>query len=464
MLINQGNDNFVKEKCRQPDSGVRWTFDAGAATLWAISRTVEQRKMKGGLTGYLIHDFSEPIRDPLWQNINLSPGMKELISLESFQKLGRIKQLGPAFHVYPGAVHTRLNHSLGVLHLARKLLLSLLDREEKLPLTGDGVRAFLAAALLHDLGHFPFAHSFKELPLKDHEELTAEKVLTEPMRSSLKDRVGADPEMVAGIVDEKLSPGDSTELPFYRRLLSGVLDPDKLDYLNRDAYFCGVPYGIQDTEYILHKLQYHPEAGIALEADAVTAVENILFSKYQMYRTVYWHRVVRIATAMIKQAVFLGMMEGKIRPEELYWLDDEEFYRKFGSRDYRPLSLIPLVMERKFYKTAMETPFDPALRSHRDLLDLEKRFAEQERIARILSSRLQRTVRAYEVVVDIPEAISFEVNLPILTAGGCVPFTKSGSVFSGPVVEGFAGSLRMLRLFLPADIVGRAGDLGRFFS
>src|SRR6056297_1492176 len=284
--------------------------------------------IRNAIFRHLIHDYTEPIRDPLWQHIYLSPGIKRLVALDSFQKLGRIKQLGPAFHVYPGAVHTRLNHSLGVFHLSRKLLIALLEREEEVPLTKEGAMAFLSAALLHDLGHFPFAHSFKELPLKDHEQLTAEKIMEAPLATALKEWVGVDPFMVARIVDEKMPLGDRREdreeVPFYRKLLSGVLDPDKLDYLNRDAYFCGVPYGVQDAEYILNKLHPHADHGIALEADAVTAVENLLFSKYQMYKSVYWHPTVRTITAVMKKGIFHGMQAGVITAEQLYRLDDEE--------------------------------------------------------------------------------------------------------------------------------------------
>lgn len=413
---------------------------------------------------HLNHDYTEPIRDTLWQNIYLSPGLKRLISLDPFQKLGRIKQLGPTFHIYPGAVHTRLNHSLGVFHISKKLLLSLLDKSEETDLTLTGVKAFLTAALLHDLGHFPFAHSLKELPLKDHEEMTAEKVLSEPLRSAIKDWVGTEPEMVAEIVDENRPITSGREVRQYRRFLSGVLDPDKLDYLNRDAFFCGVPYGIQDTDYILHKVHLHQDSGVAIEADAVTAVENVLFSKYLMYRTVYWHRVVRIATAMIKQAVYAGLLEEKISADQLYWLDDEEFYHTFFSKDYAPFRLINQVMRRQFFKTVYEVPFDPSNELHQSLCSLDARLRYQERIAAHISNTLNTTLPPHEVVIDIPEQISFEVDLYIKNDDGYVPFVESGSVFSRPVVSGFTAALRQIRLFLPSQYAGRINNPSELFQ
>jgi HD superfamily phosphohydrolase len=270
---------------------------------------------------HLNNDYTEAIRDPLWQNIYLTPGQKELVALPEFQKLAGIKQLGPAYLVYPGATHTRLNHSLGVFHTAKRIIRRIAVDERLPDLSLEGIKAFLAAALLHDLGHFPYTHSFKDLPLVDHEILTGRIILNDGFRRVLKEKVGVEPETVAAIVDESLPVSDRDEITFFRRILSGVLDPDKLDYLNRDAFFCGVPYGIQDTDFFIDKIVPTPEA-LALDEAGMGSVESLLFAKYQMYRSVYWHRTVRIATAMIKKAVLLGLAEGDLDKEKLYGLDD----------------------------------------------------------------------------------------------------------------------------------------------
>ena len=140
-----------------------------------------------------------------------------------------------------------------------------------------------------DLGHFPYAHSLKELPLEDHESLTARIVLDTPLAHVIATDAHADPEMIAKIVDTDLDDRNSKEIAIYRKILSGVLDPDKLDYLSRDAYFCGVPYGVQDVDFIISKLRYHQSEGLVLDEQGMHAVENVLFSKYLMYRSVYWH-------------------------------------------------------------------------------------------------------------------------------------------------------------------------------
>lgn len=403
---------------------------------------------------HLDQDYTEPIRDPLWKHIYLSPQMMTIVASEPFQKLYRIKQLGITHLVYPGATHTRFVHSLGVFHLAKRVLRVLLSSEYAPALSLEGVKAFLCAALLHDIGHFPFTHSLKELPLREHESLTADLIYTPPLENLLKQEVGTEPWMVAAIVDPHLEDEGSSEIPFFRNLLSGVLDPDKLDYLNRDAYFCGVPYGIQDTDFVIGRIHPHPQRGISLDLTGLPAAENVLFSKYLMYRAVYWHRTVRIATAMIKKAVFLGLRDGMLSPEDLYGLDDEEFFHTTVEQSYRPFSLIRRVATRRLLKSAMETPFDPSSPQMKKLLDLEYRNAKEEEIARILSREMGSSLEPEDVVIDIPEQISFEIDIPILLPeGNLVEYADAGSVFSPPVVEGFVRTLRVLRVATIPEIL-----------
>jgi HD superfamily phosphohydrolase len=173
-----------------------------------------------------------------------------------------------------------------------------------------------------------------------------------------------------------------------------------------------------------------------------------------MYSNVYWHRVVRIATAMIKRPLNMAMEEGKLNPADLYWLDDEEFFGRFSADRFRPYRLIGDVSSRRLYKTVYEAPYNEEL--HGKFLPLPSRLAESERIASALSNRLGRSVKPWEVIIDIPEPISFEIDLPIVDRGETLPFAQSGTVFSKPVVEGFTNSMRMLRIFAPES---RARDI-----
>ena len=238
---------------------------------------------------HLLTAYDHPIRDPLWHHIRLSDALLRVIQLPAFQQLRGIKQLGPAYLVFPGATHTRFGHSLGVFHVAHQMLIRLLKVSPAWRPTVEQVDAFLCAALVHDVGHYPFAHSLKDLVVTPHERLTAEWVLTSEVAQTIREQLRTDPELVAAIVDEQRPVPAGSEAALFRSLLSGVVDPDKLDYLNRDAYFCGVPYGVQDTDYLLGELRLHA-GGVAVSAPGLPAVESILFSRYLMYRTVYWQK------------------------------------------------------------------------------------------------------------------------------------------------------------------------------
>ncbi|MBN1686605.1 MAG: HD domain-containing protein [Spirochaetales bacterium] len=412
---------------------------------------------RGKIRDYLAYEFTEPIRDPLWNHIYLTPGLKEIAATQAFQKLAGIKQLGPTYMVYPGATHTRLNHSLGVFSLSRRVIQALVSFDSVCTLTAEGVRSFLCAAMLHDLGHFPYAHSLKELPLASHERLTAWIVRDAPLAGVIKEAMHADPEVVAAIVDTGVDAGGSAEIAIYRKILSGVLDPDKLDYLSRDAYFCGVPYGVQDIDFIISKLRYHEPEGLVLDEQGLHAVENVLFSKYLMYRSVYWHKAVRIATAMIKKSIFLGMRDGIIGPSALYGLDDNDFFSKFGSDTYKYSGLVKAVNTRQLYKTVAEAPFVAGNPSHERLLDLDARSELEGEICGEINTD------ATGVIIDIPEKISFEVELQIERAGDLVPFVKAGTVFSKDVIGGFAGTLRKIRLMVHPDLAVESRSYGDIF-
>jgi len=399
-------------------------------------------------------EYTEPIRDPLWGNIYLSKGLKNLINTPVLQKLSRIRQLGPAYQVYPGATHTRLSHSFGVFFIAKQMIRSLLEFKAAGFLTSEGVRAFLTAALLHDAGHFPYAHSLKELPLKSHEVLTGEIILSQPFTGQIKEWAGADPSIVAAIIDTSLSAENNGEIPFFRKLLSGVLDPDKLDYLNRDAYFCGVPYGSQDVDFLNDQIFPVREKGIGIRETGLPGVENILFSKYLMYKTVYWHKTVRIATAMIKKAVFLGLEEGLISPETLYGIDDEEFSFILSKIRHSCFSLVTSVRERFLYKSVYETPFNGEDPLHRDLCSLKSRGGKEREIAEVLSSEIKKPVPEEWIIIDIPEPISFESEMVISEGGRLVPYMESSSVFTGPAVRIFRETLRKLRLIVHPELSG----------
>jgi HD superfamily phosphohydrolase len=385
--------------------------------------------------------YSEPVRDPLWGHVYFTPSLTALLESPPFMRLFRIFQLGPAYCAYPGATHTRASHSIGVYHLSRRLAANLAEKGAGDWMSFSGARSFLCAALLHDLGHFPYTHSLKELPLESHETLTGKLIGAEPARS-LVAAAGADPEFTAAIVDTSINSGDR-ELLFYRRLLSGVLDPDKLDYLNRDARYCGVPYGAQDVDFIFSRLLPHKDRGVDIDSRGIPNVESVLFSKYLMYRTVYWHRQVRSATAMIKKALLAGLRDKIIAGEDLYGLDDQGLFKLMEEKKHPLFRLAGDVKNGTLYVEAAAFPFDET--EHRDLLDIGSRHLYEEALAAEMARRTGKVLDG--LIIDLPEPVSLESDLYVKDES-CT-FSQSSSAFSESTVRAFVKSLRVVRIFSP---------------
>jgi HD superfamily phosphohydrolase len=382
--------------------------------------------------------FDQPVRDPLWRNIMVPKTFLPLINSTEFVKLGRILQLGPAHLVYPGATHTRRAHSFGVFDLAKRLLEALSSHHAELELDAVSIRSFLVAALCHDLGHFPYTHSLKELPLKEHEALSADLMV-----GRLADFVyqaGAEPQLAAAIVDPDRM-FTHPDLAFLQSLLSGVLDPDKLDYLNRDAWACGVPYGTQDVDFILNHVGLTADRKLGIDERGIMSIEAVLFSKYQMYRAVYWHRMVRSATAMIKKAVLAGLQDGRISANSLYGLDDAGFYSLMATADHDPSGLIRSVHEGQLYTPVFEQSFQVSSSAHQRLLDLSARQKAELELEALLSA----AGKPVRLVIDVPEPISFESDLPVLQQNR--PFSSVSTAFGSDLVGRFEQALRVLRVF-----------------
>ncbi len=395
----------------------------------------------------MIPESFEAVRDPLWKHIYIPSKLYDAVKTEDFVRLTRIRQLGPTYLVYPGATHTRASHSFGVYHIAMRLLERLLEQGASEWTSESGRKAFAAAALFHDLGHFPYTHSLKELPLVEHEELTARILCKNPLKDIIE-AWGTNPEQVAAIVDSNIKViSNIEETLFFRKLLSGVLDPDKLDYLNRDAFFCGVPYGIQDIDYILSIMYPDKKNGISVDSAGISSVENILFSKYLMYRAVYWHKQVRMATAMMKKTLAAALRKEIVSPDELYNLDDESIhyllydrYNSLGHSKFEEYVCAQELRDQCLYSTVIEIPFDSTNERHLLLEKLENRTNIEQEISMLLQCSPSH------ILLDIPERISFESDLRIRDLS--TNFSNSPTVFSQNTVTSFVSTLRKIRIGL----------------
>ncbi|MEX0690491.1 MAG: HD domain-containing protein [Gemmatimonadales bacterium] len=292
----------------------------------------------------------EVVRDPLWNNIGLDPEALGVLDSEPLQRLRYVRQLGHAFLVYPGATHSRFEHALGTYHLARRAVSLLRDRGDLDGIPEASVTLVRLAALLHDVGHYPFSHALEEAGLPSHEALAAERLAHPELTAALTGTGLAD----AGAQIARLITGTSSD-PL-QGLISGAIDLDKIEYLTRDAHMCGVPYGTVDVDRLLHSLTlvtYQGRRTVGLHEKGVAALESLLFAKYQMYRNVYWHHAVRSATAMFKRAVRDAIARQQLTPAGIAESTDENLMdqlRRSGS------PLAERLRRRHLYKRVLDLP------------------------------------------------------------------------------------------------------------
>ncbi len=368
------------------------------------------------------------IRDPLWNTIRLHPTAVRIVDTAEFQRLRYIRQLGLAHLVYPGATHTRFDHALGVYHLTVTALRHLRERGGVPPEVWEGEELIPYAALLHDIGHYAFSHALEELESDvpaGHEEISRRFFQSPSLRDALSP-------LGLGAADRihELIRGEAT-VPL-RGLVSGSLDLDKMEYLRRDARFCGVPYGEVDVDRLLQGLSLLPDPTtgryeVGVHEKAVAALESLLFAKYQMFRNVYWHHGVRAATALYKRIVEGAVAEGLIDPEELVGPTDEELLYEIGRRAQEEDSE---VAER------LATRWLPALR-HRRLpkraleltaADLHGRVVEDWAVGespwkRVVEDELAEEVglESGEVMIDFPaKRAMFQLDVLVELRDGTV--------------------------------------------
>jgi HD superfamily phosphohydrolase len=400
------------------------------------------------------------IRDPIHGFIDRTELELAIMDTPAMQRLRGIRQLALANLVYPGALHTRFEHCLGVMHIAGKLALRLIEDNE----TRELLRL---AGLLHDLGHGPFSHvseaileefqvvGTKALGKKDiHEHITMNiienceeirRILGEPKRERILGYLGG-------------TSGEGIE----RGIISGPLDADKQDYLLRDSYFCGVKYGVFDSDRLISTLEAWPdkhERQLAASKDGVYAIEQFVIAKYHMSTQVYRHKIRLITDSMVTRALELG-----ITVDKLPWL--KKLYQYDGSHAYldeylkwddarlatalvHPLEqpgqateLFRRLRERRLFKVIFSKRLlDFADANVRDTLaDLRKlpklRLQIESEIAEYLSSNRGATIPHHHVIVNQftiksvrEQSRNNEGSIIILTADGPKKFEEESTLF-----------------------------------
>ncbi len=249
------------------------------------------------------------IRDSVYGDISLNQFEEQVMDMPQFQRLRRIKQLGLISLIYPGANHTRFEHSIGTMNLGSKLA-------TELDLNDDEIELIRISALLHDIGHGPFSHVSEGVLSVKHEKLTEYVVKETSMRDLLEEKFD-----VNDIVDIVNGKG------YLGPIVSGELDVDRMDYLLRDSHNTGVAYGVIDYERIISNLKL--EDGLILDIKGVQAAEGALVSRYFMYPSVYHHHTTRIVNSMFRRSLKKVIDEDIIDEKDIYKYDDSDIISTF---------------------------------------------------------------------------------------------------------------------------------------
>ncbi len=396
----------------------------------------------------------------MWNTIRLDAVAVRIVDTSAFQRLRYIRQLGLAHLVYPGATHTRFDHATGVYHLAGTALRLLREQSGVPRHVWDDAELIPYAALLHDIGHYAFSHALEELEESqlpgDHEAVSARFFDSPELSEALGSLGSKAAERIYALIR-----GES-EAPL-RGLVSGSLDLDKMEYLRRDARFCGVPYGEVDVDRLLQGLVLLPDPldgrwEVGIQEKALSALESLLFAKYQMFRNVYWHHGVRSATALYRRIVDEAMRTGLLLSDDLVGPTDEELLfqlreRSLASDDPRLRRIgerwIPALRNRRLPKRALE-----ATAPELDGITMPEWISRDSSRRRGLEDTLAEELglEPGEVMIDYPaKERMLDLDLLVRRRGGGVDrLTDAGipGVIDLPrVAEELYRSTRVLRVF-----------------
>lgn len=323
------------------------------------------------------------IRDSLHGNLQLNDLEVKIVDTPQIQRLRRIKQLGFTYLVYPGANHTRFEHSMGTMYLASRLA-------ENLKLDEENREMLRICGILHDAGHGPFSHVSEGVLDTSHEKLTS-KLIKE---SQLSD-----------VLNEKFNIHDIIEIIAGKgplgSAISGELDVDRMDYLLRDSYYTGVAYGVIDVERLIYNMELGDN--IVLKEKGVQAAESMLLARYFMYPSVYQHHTTRIINSMFKKCL-KGLFETrKIDPMKIYRYDDADIITT--ARDQRGYikDMTQRLDNRNLFKTVFSLKLD-------ELEDPDAVFQWGDEKIKKIEMELSEDMNIPEgyLLVDIPEYPSFD--------------------------------------------------------
>jgi len=410
----------------------------------------------------LLHE-EKVFKDPVHRYVHVREKLIwDLINSPEFQRLRRIKQLGTSYLTFHGGEHSRFNHSLGVYEIMRRILETF---EGRVQLSREDKLLCMSAALLHDIGHGPFSHSFEKVFRFDHEDWSKEIVMGDTNINRILRTMGEHfPRKVSEVIAK------TYENKLIVSLISSQIDADRMDYLLRDAYYTGVNYGNFDIERILRVMRPHGD-GVVVKFSGMHAVEDYIMSRYQMYWQVYFHPVTRSAEVVLHKIFlrakhlyeagynfslepkhFLPFFSRNITLKDYVALDESIvlFYMQQWrlENDSVLSNLCSRFLDRKLFKYVDYNP-----RNFRILEELKKLF---------LSAGIDP---AYYLEVDSPSDLPYDFYRPgeeqeripimlLMPNGELIELSRKSEI-----VQSISGKRRFdYKLFYPADLLAEVPE------
>ena len=406
------------------------------------------------------------IRIPHQLDVPFTARVRSIVDTAEFQRLRQISQLGLASRIYPGATHSRFEHALGVFLNALKYLWQLgKDERFAAAVSPHQAEVLMVAALLHDLGHWPFCHPIEDMGLADlppHEQFAAEFLAPDrDLGQVLKNEWGIEPDEV---LDVLVAKSDSATLRLMRSILSGPIDIDKMDYLERDSLHAGVPYGRNfDRGRLIQSLIVNENGdGLAISSKGKTAAELMVFARYVMFSEVYWHHAVRSGTCMFARSFY-----------ELHRSLDLKTL--FQQSEFDVIRELRLAGAGTLVAPLLDGLFGPKRRLHKRVLelslyqtpDLYRRIAGRPygdllNVARRLSARVAQElgcdVHPIDLLIDAPplhKEVEFKVDIYYPKERRYHPLSRVSPVVNALARTQFDDYVKRVRIFADPGLAAR---------
>ena len=388
------------------------------------------------------------IIDPIHDFVRVYDNELKIIDTPIFQRLRRIRQLSGAHLIYPGAQHTRFEHSLGVMHIASMAGQAL---AEKGVVSSDDIQNLRLASLLHDIGHGPFSHLFEEIFEEkrkiSHEDLGRDIILKTEIGDIIS-KNGFDKKLIT-----KLAFGDS-KLQFMNEIISGVLSADMMDYLLRDGYFTGAEHAKIDHHRLTHSLDVYKNK-LALDKSSLVNFETMMISRFQMFKAVYFHKTVRAGEVMLLEAMDLAEGElglSSMNLDEYLQLSDDVILAKLlnlpehNSKLKASKKIATDYLNRNLFKSVFETTLTGKAITKKHMQELRGEISKKSKID------------INEIFVDSSNTPSIPLSpskkesksIILLENNGNKTTAKEILISQIQLVSVMSGFMKILRVYTPA--------------